>query len=527
MCQYLCMASSSGTSIVGERQCRNKCGWSAFRTFETCCWHCKPGGKGTHARDCASKNKKFPAHVDGDSAPTDRSTALFAEDNETQLTRQQGASGESVSLLSPLIQHGEHARQSAESASSLAAGSNAEDALCPSVSSSPLRPVSCPDARASMSTVASIFRPKRKLDDDSTSRSLTPAQRERMARQHAAAREKRALLSQAQASVVTSGTTQPGGSSPSPATPPAGPAAANTPQLWASFTCGAAELSFSLADSSGQGEDREYLVRITAGPRFQQLLAAVRSLPERRWDGAQRAWIVPWRMVRELAPMLPVDMRSTPKLMSVVELAATSAPALPTSWLGHGHTTASGSAWPMSSVDHREYGMGGGDGTGPAPYQSFSDFGRSLELLQLRHSHMSGRRFAEELTGMLARFVATRERIGSAHGTPRRSAYDPSDAASAGRANAEAEPDSGSDSDLEIVQELSADEELTRQFEEAKRAGRYIEIDDGPDDAADRERAPTPTAAVKRESCEQSTSDLLLVAVAGSGTSSSSPILIL
>jgi hypothetical protein len=306
------------------------------------------------------------------------------------------------------------------------------------------------------------------------------------------------------------------------------------PQLWASFTCGAAELLFSLADSSGQGEDREYLVRITAGPRFQQLLAAVRSLPERRWDGAQRAWTVPWRMVRELAPMLPVDMRSTPKLMSVVELASTSAPALSTSWLGHGHTTASGSAWSPSSLDHRGYGMGGGDGT-PAPYQSFSDFGRSLELLQLRHSHMSGRRFAEELTGMLARFVATRDRIGSAHCTPRRSAYDPSDAASAGRAKAEAAPDSGSDSDLEIVQELSADEELTRQFEEAKRAGRYIEIDDGPDDATDLERVPSPTTAVKRESCEQSTSgtgsrggerDSLLVAVAGCGTSSSSPILI-
>ena len=79
-------------------------------------------------------------------------------------------------------------------------------------------------------------------------------------------------------------------------------------------------------------------------------------------------------------------------------------------------------------------------------------------------------------------------------------------AAPAGSAKAEAAPDSGSDSDLEIVQELSADEELTRQFEEAKRAGRYIEIDDGPDDATDRERAPTPTAAVKRESCEPSTS---------------------
>ena len=35
---------------------------------------------------------------------------------------------------------------------------------------------------------------------------------------------------------------------------------------------------------------------------------------------------------------------------------------------------------------------------------------------------------------------------------------------------------------VEIVRELSADEELARQFEEAKRGGRYIEImDDAPD----------------------------------------------
>jgi hypothetical protein len=117
----------------------------------------------------------------------------------------------------------------------------------------------------------------------------------------------------------------------------------------------------------------------------------------------------------------------------------------------------------------------------------------------------------------------------------KRCIHEKAHAAPAGRAKAEAAPDSGSDSDLEIVQELSVDEELARQFEEAKRAGRYIEIDDGPDDATDRERAPTPTAAVKRKSCEQSTSgtgsrggepDSLLVAVAGSGTSSSSPILI-
>ncbi len=79
-------------------------------------------------------------------------------------------------------------------------------------------------------------------------------------------------------------------------------------------------------------------------------------------------------------------------------------------------------------------------------------------------------------------------------------------AAPAEHAKAEAAPDLGSDSDLEIVQELSADEELMRQFEEAKRAGRYIEIDDGPDDATDCEWAPTPIAAVKRQSCEQSTS---------------------
>ena len=44
-----------------------------------------------------------------------------------------------------------------------------------------------------------------------------------------------------------------------------------------------------------------------------------------------------------------------------------------------------------------------------------------------------------------------------------------------------------SDSDaVEIVRELSADEELARQFEEAKRCGRYIEImDDAPDSQQD------------------------------------------
>jgi hypothetical protein len=96
--------------------------------------------------------------------------------------------------------------------------------------------------------------------------------------------------------------------------------------------------------------------------------------------------------------------------------------------------------------------------------------------------------------------------VGADSSAKKRCMHETAHAAPAEHAKAEAAPDSGADSDLEIVQELSADEELTRQFEEAKRAGRYIEIDDGPDDATDRERAPTPIAAVKRQSCEQSTS---------------------
>jgi hypothetical protein len=55
--------------------CKNGCGWSAFksgtRQYDTCCTHCKPGGIGRHAHDCATKNQRVSSASEADAKATE------------------------------------------------------------------------------------------------------------------------------------------------------------------------------------------------------------------------------------------------------------------------------------------------------------------------------------------------------------------------------------------------------------------------------------------------------------------------
>ena len=87
--------------------CTNGCGWSAYklqtRQYSTCCTHCKPGGMGPHAKDCATKNKKvLPAAAAAELGCAD---VLAEADTETageQRSRREAAEEEVRKAGEPL-----------------------------------------------------------------------------------------------------------------------------------------------------------------------------------------------------------------------------------------------------------------------------------------------------------------------------------------------------------------------------------------------------------------------------------------
>lgn len=47
--------------ITVRKPCKNGCGWTAYKTYETCCKQCR-GTYGPHSRDCALKSKRTLRH---------------------------------------------------------------------------------------------------------------------------------------------------------------------------------------------------------------------------------------------------------------------------------------------------------------------------------------------------------------------------------------------------------------------------------------------------------------------------------